>query len=305
MRNRNLFNRIQELIATNELSAAIQILLNLPLDKKIKEEVVITSSRLEEFNKKERTGLAPKEEELNKIRSSILQILNHFSKAEESEFLSLSTSKMLQKVLIIFDSKDIHWAKKLQLQLEAKNIAVVLDRWNLSIHDDCPTEFEELLNITDSSIVLIGPSGDNPWQNGQVRVALKRLYKLQNENYKVLPILLPNAIRGERSRLPIFLSKAKWLSYGLGGENEELSSILMELQDSKLDAKLSDPSSNICPYRGLEYFDVHHTSHFFGREATTDWLIDALKSNRKQEKNFLAIVGASGSGKSSIARAGL
>src|SRR5208283_4516781 len=60
------------------------------------------------------------------------------------------------------------------------------------------------------------------------------------------------------------------------------------------------------PYRGLELFDVEHAPLFFGREALTEWLLDALKRKPAAVENrFLAIVGASGSGKSSLARAGL
>ncbi len=62
----------------------------------------------------------------------------------------------------------------------------------------------------------------------------------------------------------------------------------------------------MCPYRGLEVFDVEHAPFFFGREALTEWLIVALRASPSgQENRFLAILGASGSGKSSLARAGL
>ena len=56
-----------------------------------------------------------------------------------------------------------------------------------------------------------------------------------------------------------------------------------------------------CPYRGLRYFDVAHAPFFFGRQALTEWLLNALRSSNR----FLAIIGPSGSGKSSLARAGL
>src|SRR5579883_683535 len=56
----------------------------------------------------------------------------------------------------------------------------------------------------------------------------------------------------------------------------------------------------ICPYRGLEFFDEAHAEYFFGREALTDQLIEKLRTG-----NFVAIAGASGSGKSSLVRAGL
>ncbi|MEC4896043.1 MAG: caspase family protein [Oscillatoria sp. PMC 1051.18] len=58
----------------------------------------------------------------------------------------------------------------------------------------------------------------------------------------------------------------------------------------------------ICPYKGLQYFDCNQEDpkYFYGRNQLTDQLLDHLRQN-----NFLAILGASGSGKSSVLRAGL
>ncbi len=67
-------------------------------------------------------------------------------------------------------------------------------------------------------------------------------------------------------------------------------------------ASKGQDSKDICPYKGLEYFDFNESDpkYFYGREALTDKLIDRVRQN-----NFLAILGASGSGKSSVLRAGL
>ncbi|QLE53990.1 hypothetical protein FD724_39955 (plasmid) [Nostoc sp. C057] len=61
-------------------------------------------------------------------------------------------------------------------------------------------------------------------------------------------------------------------------------------------------TGSVCPYRGLQYFDCKESDakYFFGREALTDQLLEKVRSS-----NFLAILGASGSGKSSVVRAGL
>lgn len=63
------------------------------------------------------------------------------------------------------------------------------------------------------------------------------------------------------------------------------------------DLKLSD----ICPYRGLEPFTEAQAEFFFGRKA----LIADLENQLKRYPRFLAVVGPSGSGKSSLVRAGL
>jgi WD40 repeat protein/ABC-type dipeptide/oligopeptide/nickel transport system ATPase component len=55
-----------------------------------------------------------------------------------------------------------------------------------------------------------------------------------------------------------------------------------------------------CPYRGLSAFQEKDAPYFFGREAVTYQLVNAVK-----QKPLIAVVGASGSGKSSVVFAGL
>jgi WD40 repeat protein/class 3 adenylate cyclase/tRNA A-37 threonylcarbamoyl transferase component Bud32 len=55
-----------------------------------------------------------------------------------------------------------------------------------------------------------------------------------------------------------------------------------------------------CPYRGLLAFEPEDRAFFFGRETVVAELIERLQPTR-----LLALVGASGSGKSSVLRAGL
>jgi hypothetical protein len=57
------------------------------------------------------------------------------------------------------------------------------------------------------------------------------------------------------------------------------------------------------PYLGLTYFDRQHAPIFFGREAALEQLVETL--NKEQGRCFTVVLGASGSGKSSLVRAGL
>ena len=62
-----------------------------------------------------------------------------------------------------------------------------------------------------------------------------------------------------------------------------------------------DPSEpEICPFRGLAPFDAAHAEYFFGRERLVAELVARLVGS-----TLLAVVGPSGSGKSSAVRAGL
>ena len=69
------------------------------------------------------------------------------------------------------------------------------------------------------------------------------------------------------------------------------------------------PALGLCPYKGLDYFDEADADLFVGREALTEKLAErvlALASKSQVDQvSFFAIVGASGSGKSSLVRAGL
>jgi WD40 repeat protein/transcriptional regulator with XRE-family HTH domain len=65
------------------------------------------------------------------------------------------------------------------------------------------------------------------------------------------------------------------------------------------------PAPGLCPYKGLNYFDEADADLFVGREALTDKLAERVLALATDEIRFLAIVGASGSGKSSLVRAGL
>jgi WD40 repeat protein len=60
--------------------------------------------------------------------------------------------------------------------------------------------------------------------------------------------------------------------------------------------------SSMCPYKGLAYFDFNNEDpkYFCGRAALTKQLVEKV-----HQSNFLAVLGASGSGKSSVVRAGL
>lgn len=65
------------------------------------------------------------------------------------------------------------------------------------------------------------------------------------------------------------------------------------------------PGWQEAPYRGLAVFDVHHAPIFRGREQEIYDVHQQLRVRAAEGCAFVCIVGASGSGKSSLARAGL
>ena len=88
---------------------------------------------------------------------------------------------------------------------------------------------------------------------------------------------------------------------GLPGEFPELKT---------LSAAETPPTPGEAPYQGLRFFDENQAEWFFGRQKATARLVEAVMALQAYPPSsgllrFLAIIGASGSGKSSVVRAGL
>ena len=77
---------------------------------------------------------------------------------------------------------------------------------------------------------------------------------------------------------------------------------VIELLTSKNGFKVDQPilDLGICPYMGLKAFDEANSEYFYGRESLVQKLV-----NQISHKTSMAVVGASGSGKSSAVQAGL
>jgi WD40 repeat protein/DNA-binding SARP family transcriptional activator len=89
-----------------------------------------------------------------------------------------------------------------------------------------------------------------------------------------------------------------------GVELQELERAILT-QDPALnvgpnDASRAAPARDVCPYKGLAPFEAADAEFFFGRERLVEELMGRLA-----EAPLLALIGPSGSGKSSLLRAGL
>ena len=109
-------------------------------------------------------------------------------------------------------------------------------------------------------------------------------------------------------RLPDIPTIAARFVSALGLENEPKA--LARLLDLAANVRREDaPAFGVSPYKGLNYFDEADAELFAGREALsaklTERLLSLASSRSSHQTRFLAVVGASGSGKSSLLRAGL
>lgn len=209
-------------------------------------------------------------------------------------------------VFLSHNSDDKAAVKKLAESLIEKGIKPWLDIWNLVPGQEWQPALEDALDCCDSCAVLIGPSGISPWQNQEMRAAID--LRVKNSGYRVIPVLLPHAEHGQRSLLPKFLAAATWVDFPGSDYEDALDRLIAGIRGIEPGPGYGQSKyRGKCPYRGLEFFDVQHAHFFFGREAIIDSLLNELRllSVPKGENRFLAIIGPSGSGKSSLARAGL
>ncbi len=95
------------------------------------------------------------------------------------------------------------------------------------------------------------------------------------------------------------LSDAEWYHYTHLRRPTTTSATRSPAAQSQLVATLL-PVPGEPPFLGMHFFELQDADRFFGREALTAELVNHL-----HHQPFLALVGASGSGKSSLIRAGL
>lgn len=158
----------------------------------------------------------------------------------------------------------------------------------------------------------------NPGEQGQARdrcfIAASRAFEFSfedlNSEYSVLTKVLLAGLDPNRSAQQSVTSDDLiiYIKKNLRNKNQRpvfsnfgSSPIKLTSVDGQIHIKTGN-SKDTCPYKGLEYFDFNDEDpwYFYGREKLTDKLLD-----RVRQSNFLAILGASGSGKSSVVRAGL
>ena len=139
-----------------------------------------------------------------------------------------------------------------------------------------------------------------PGNESEVELALDRAAK--QRGFRVFPVLLPGLEPFDPNSLPPFLRTRTWVDFRLGVESERaLEDLIRAVKGIPFGPDVAiEPREDVCPYRGLQVFDERHAEYFFGRDADVQRLLERLKVGR-----FLAVVGASGSGKSSLVRAGL
>jgi Novel STAND NTPase 1/TIR domain len=199
--------------------------------------------------------------------------------------------------------------EQLAYELERRGLSCWLDKWNLIPGDPWQPAIEEALSTCDTCVIFFGPNGIGPWHNEEMRLAIQRRVGVPERKLRVLPVILPGGQRAKESEVPGFLQGTTWVKFGTSIEDEDALHLL------ECGIRGIPPgrrpgvtvSEGECPYLGLKTFQPEDAALFFGRTAKIEELVDRLRDGfgAPREERLLALIGASGSGKSSLALAGL
>jgi WD40 repeat protein len=202
-------------------------------------------------------------------------------------------------VFLSYSGADKALVTRLAKRLKQAGLEPWLDDWELPAGGRFQDGLADGLEASRSCAVLVGASDLGAWENEEVHVAVDRAAK--DRSFRVFLVLLPGIPDPfDPTRLPPFLRMRTWVDLrdGLNRVEHEFERAIAGLgpgPDEPIEA-----DSSVCPYRGLRTFDEEHADLFFGREADVQRLLEKLKA-----APFVAVLGPSGSGKSSLVRAGL
>ncbi|MEA3275129.1 MAG: toll/interleukin-1 receptor domain-containing protein [Pseudomonadota bacterium] len=226
-------------------------------------------------------------------------------------------------VFVSHNSSDKPTVRALKQLLVIREIRVWLDEDELRPGLTWQDKLEQGIKSSDSVAVCVAADGLGPWEDEEMQAALRLAV---TRKLPVIPVLLPGA--SERVELPMFLGNRTWvdlrsglvdpglekLLWGITGVHPRQSTAkaetasMPERSDSgpRPDEDSSRPHAR-CPYPGLMAYDWDRDPEtarlFFGRETETQDLLERLQMD--PAGRFLIVTGASGSGKSSLVKAGL
>jgi hypothetical protein len=185
-------------------------------------------------------------------------------------------------------------ARAIAKQLRDAGVQVWLDVEELKPGDRWMADIEYALQKASAFAVYVGQGGIQQWVDLEVRVALDRSVK--NPEFRIISLLGQGA---NPDSLPAFLRQFQWVDLQSRDSTTSFQCLIGTIFKTA-PQRISLLRSDERPFRGLQVFDSLHAHLFFGRDIETSELLDRLRRD-----HFVTVTGASGSGKSSLVRAGL
>ncbi|MFN7927040.1 MAG: TIR domain-containing protein [Blastocatellia bacterium] len=202
-------------------------------------------------------------------------------------------------LFLSYNTRDREYVLRVQQMLCTRGIATFLDCQHLTVGLSWRDEIEAALNKVNAVAVFIGSDGFGRVQRGEKNLALDRqeFATKAGQRFPVIPILLPGA---QPDAVTGFLSQNTWIDLRASLDNAAaLDAIARAIRGGVPVVQTAAPEP-LCPYRGLLAFTEDDAPLFYGRDAFSDALLE-----KARRLKLLAVIGPSGTGKSSVVQAGL
>jgi hypothetical protein len=209
-------------------------------------------------------------------------------------------------VFVSYSRADAVAAEAVRTRLRQAGLTAFLDRYGLPAGQLWQPWLEQHLGSCCALVVLVGPLGFGEWQHREIQLGLDRQASASKtgQAFPVIPVLLPG-VANDAVPVGSFLSLNTWVDLRTGlDEPESLQSLIAGAQGKAIDNAAAEKLlAGLTPYRGLLPFREQDAGLFFGRERFAMELLQ--KVGQRTPSNVVAVIGRSGSGKSSIVYAGL
>jgi hypothetical protein len=195
-------------------------------------------------------------------------------------------------VFISYNDKDLDFASAFVTAIEARGKVAFAafrdvlpgDRWEESINRE--------LAASATAVILIGSEIGGQQFDELFLILKKASDRLLN---RIIPVLIPG---GAPESVPEMLRAYQCVDLRSGLNAFGVDTVIDDIDGRSPRATVETIDRN--PYVGLQAFSEADAPFFFGRDAIVSGAVIRLTSNR-----FLAVIGPSGSGKSSLVRAGI
>ncbi|MFM7168233.1 MAG: TIR domain-containing protein [Planctomycetaceae bacterium] len=217
----------------------------------------------------------------------------------------MTDNSEISKAFLSHNSRDKTAVKVIKGLLEQgdRPVPCWFDENDLRSQGTWISQLEDAVATCGAAVVFYGPDGHGPVHKYEIDLLLKRaMYDQGRDAIRLVLVLLPGA---QETEIQGFVSLHMWADFRKGLDDAAAlqrlrAFILGEAPKSGLGDDPLIPKPEIEPYRGLEAFEGKHASYFFGRDNEIKELCGRLR-----EWPFTTVIGGSGSGKSSVVRAGL
>ena len=201
-------------------------------------------------------------------------------------------------LFLSYNGTDRQAVAQIEQALRQRQVLTFFDQNNLRRGMFWFDALQKAINDVRAVAVFIGKDGLGRWQKREMALALDKQAReeKQGSDFPVIPVVLPQA---DVNLAPGFLLLNTWVDFRRGLDDpaalEDLARVVRgEATESQRQAV------TLPPYRDLKAFREEDAPLFFGREDFTSSLLEKTLS-----RQLVAVIGPSGSGKSSVVQAGL